>query len=554
AQTTGVSSISQTLTNTTNASATLTYTVTPTSGTSGNCVGNTFTITVTVNPQAGISNQTTAICSGNAFSITPSGVPNGTTYTWSAPSLPTGVAVTSGNTGNAQSSINATLTNNTTGALDAVFTVTPSSGGCGSGTFDITVTVNPKPNIAQQSISICSGSAFTITPATTLVPIGTTYTWSAPSGSGFTGGAASSGSPTTITGTLTNSTNTVQTATYSIKPISGAGGSCEGSNFNTIVTINPKPSIAKQTRTICSGETFSLTITNGSGTIVPANTTYTWSTPTVTSGITGGTSGTNATNVSGTLNNTTNTTQTATYTVTPTSGIAGNCVGEPFIVEITVNPKPVIANYTRTVCSGNAFTVTPTHGDPSASTIVPTGTTYKWTAPTMPTGVTGGTVQTTGVNSISQTLTNNTNTPKTVTYTVTPSIGGCDGATFTISVIVNPTPKVIAQTSQICSGNSFTLPLSNNEPSIIIPTGTTYTWATPTGDDVTGGAAGNNQTTISGTLFNATNTSKTATYSITPTSGTDGACVGSAFNLVVTINPIPAITTTIKDPTTCGTA
>ncbi len=552
AQATGVSSISQSLTNTTNASATLTYTVTPTSGTSGNCVGNTFTITVTVNPQAGISNQTTAICSGNAFSITPTGVPASTTYTWGAPTLPTGLAVTAGNTGNAQSSINATLTNNTTGALDAVFTVTPSSGGCGSGTFDITVTVNPKPNIAQQSITICSGNTFTITPTTTLVPTGTTYTWTAPSGSGFTGGAASSGSPTTITGTLTNSTNTVQTATYSIKPISGAGGSCEGSNFNTIVTINPKPSIPKQTRAICSGEPFSLNITNGSGTILPANTTYTWSAPTVTSGITGGISGTNATTVSGTLNNTTNTTQTATYTVTPTSGIAGNCVGDPFIVEITVNPKPIIGNITRTICSGNAFTVSPVDGAPDAATIVPTGTTYKWAAPSMPTGVTGGSAQTIGANSISQTLTNNTNTPKTVTYNVIPSIGSCDGASFTVTVTVNPTPKVIAQTREICSGNSFTLPLSNSEPNVIIPTGTTYTWAAPTGSDFTGGAAGNSQTIISGTLSNSTNTSKTATYTITPTSGTDGGCVGSAFNLVVTIHPIPSITTSSKDPTTCG--
>jgi len=61
------------------------------------------------------------------------------------------------------------------------------------------------------------------------------------------------------------------------------------------------------------------------------------------------------------------------YTVTPTSGDAGNCVGTNFTITVTVNSTPVIANKTSTICSGAAFTVSPSN---SGSEIVPASTTY----------------------------------------------------------------------------------------------------------------------------------------------------------------------------------
>jgi hypothetical protein len=56
---------------------------------------------------------------------------------------------------------------------------------------------------------------------------------------GITGAAAST-NQTTIMATLVNPTNDVQTATYTIIPKSG---SCIGSSFTAVVTVNPSPKV-----------------------------------------------------------------------------------------------------------------------------------------------------------------------------------------------------------------------------------------------------------------------------------------------------------------------
>jgi len=142
------------------------------------------------------------------------------------------------------------------------------------------------------------------------------------------------------------------------------------------------------------------------------------------------------------------------YTVTPTSGDAGSCVGTNFTITVTVNPTPVIANKTSTICSGTAFTITPSN---SGSEIVPTSTTYTWTvAPNA--DVTGETDQAVGQSNISQTLTNTSNTVQTVVYTVTPrsgAAGNCVGSTFTVTVTVNPRPTIDVISNQaVCAGST----------------------------------------------------------------------------------------------------
>jgi hypothetical protein len=119
------------------------------------------------------------------------------------------------------------------------------------------------------------------------VPAGTTYTWSAPIVTGgITGGAAGT-NQASITGTFTNPTNTAQTATYTVTPSSG----CTGATFTITVTVNPLNHLLQSTSTTCGGTGSAVTPANGSGNIVPAGTTYTWSAATVTGGMTGGSSG-----------------------------------------------------------------------------------------------------------------------------------------------------------------------------------------------------------------------------------------------------------------------
>ncbi|MGD0755747.1 MAG: FISUMP domain-containing protein, partial [Bacteroidales bacterium] len=163
------------------------------------------------------------------------------------------------------------------------------------------VTVNPVPVITAMTATVCSGAGFIVTPVNGTngtVPVGTTYSWAAPTvTSGVTGGAAGSGSGN-ISGTLTNPTNVAQTATYTITPTSG---SCTGGAFIVTVTVTPAPAITTMATSVCSGVVFTVTPVNNTNGIVPAGTTYDWAAPTITGGITGGASGSAAANISGTL-------------------------------------------------------------------------------------------------------------------------------------------------------------------------------------------------------------------------------------------------------------
>jgi hypothetical protein len=86
-----------------------------------------------------VTNQTALIQSGETFSITPTGVPIGTTYTWAAPIYLGGV--TGGSTQTIpQSDINGTLTVSS-GTGTATYTVTPTYGACIGATFTLKVTV-----------------------------------------------------------------------------------------------------------------------------------------------------------------------------------------------------------------------------------------------------------------------------------------------------------------------------------------------------------------------------------------------------------------------------
>ena len=221
---------------------------------------------------------------------------------------------------------------------------------------------------------------------------------------------------------------------------------------------------------------------NGTDGIVPAGTTYTWPVPVVTGGITGGIASSGA-SINGTLTNPTSIAQTATYTVTPTSG---SCTGSTFTVTVTVDPNPAVTAMTATICSGGTFTATPANG---VNGIVPAGTTYTWPVPVMTGGLTGGASEEAAA-SISGTLVNPTNTVQTATYTVTPLSGSCTGATFTITVTVNPMPNISNMSATICSAGSFAVTPANITNGVV-PFGTTYTWAAPivTGG-ITGGVAG----------------------------------------------------------------
>ena len=264
-------------------------------------------------------------------------------------------------------------------------------------------------------------------------------------------GLAASGTGSISTFTASNTTNVPISATITVTPISARG--CSGTPATFTITVNPTPSIANQMPTICSGTAFSVSPTNGGGNIVPAGTTYTWTVSTNPNISGASNQAIPQDSISQTLKNLTNAIETITYTVTPTSG---TCTGQSFMIIVTVNPKPGITPKTASICSGTAFSVKPVNGN---SDTVPDNTTYTWTI--LPnTDISGASNQPTPQDSISQTLSNLTNTPQTITYTVTPTAGICTGATFPITVTVienvSISVNITASDTNICFGTAVT--------------------------------------------------------------------------------------------------
>jgi hypothetical protein len=232
---------------------------------------------------------------------------------------------------------------------------------------------------------------------------------------------------------------------------------------------------------------------------------------------------------------------TFTYTFTPTAGLCATT----YSISITINPRPAINPITRPVCSGGTFVATPVNG---TNGTVPANTTYTWTVSpaSSPTGVSG---QSNGTNqtAISQTLTNNTNAPVNVVYTVTPTSNlGCAGNNFTVTVTVNPNVNGITNiTRTICSGETFTATPVNGTNGLVPTSGMTYSWTvSPLSSlsGVSGQSAQSNQATISQTLKNHTNAPVNVVYTVTPkwTSGAEN-CTGNTFTVTVTVNFTPVV-------------
>jgi len=224
--------------------------------------------------------------------------------------------------------------------------------------------------------------------------------------------------------------------------------------------------------------------------------------------------------------------------------IANGCGLDSVTQTITVNPTPVILDYQEIICTGGSFDYSPVNNPPNA--LVPTGTTYAWTVSNNLniTGASSG-----SGSSISDTLFNNASNTDTAVYTVIPTINGCDGAPFYITVIVVPGLVLPDFTQTICNGGSISFSPINNPPSVIVPTGTIYTWTVIGNPNVSGASSG------SGTVITDTLTSSIITplqsvvYNVIGQSGT--TCAADSFNLTVNINTI-SIPTIDSNQTICS--
>lgn len=496
-----------------------TYTVRLISGTAGNCVDTSFR-TVVVNPLPVITAANDSFCVGGSVTLLASGA---NSYSWSPT---TGLSCT--NCANPTANPATTTTYTITGT---------STAGC-TNTKQVTVTVNPLPNVsAGSNVTVCNGSS-----ATLQATGAATYSWSPATGLSCTNCASPTASPTTtttytVTGTsAAGCTNTAQVTvsvvtlpivtvtpnqsicagasaslqasgatTYTWTPatglsctncanptatpsatttytVTGSAGSGCSATAQTTVTVNPLPVIgAGNSRTICEGDSTTLTGTGG--------TSYTWTPAT----------GLSCTSCASPIAKPTTTT---TYTVTGTN--TANC-SNTATVTINVNPKPnVTAGANQSICNG------------STAQLQATGAvSYLWSPAT-------GLSNTTIANPVASPTV-------TTTYTVVgTNANGCSD-TGVVTVTVGSLPTVSAGPNQfMCPGGSVTLNGSG---------ATTYSWSPTTGLSCTNCASP------------TASPAATTTYTVTGT-GANG-CTGTA-QVTVTVNTTPVITVAGNNPICVG--
>ena len=420
------------------------------------------TTTVTVNPSPSVNggaDQT--ICNGTSVTLTASG--NAASYVWNN-GISNGVAFTPTST--------------------ATYTVTgTSSAGC-TNTDQVTVTVNPLPNVsAGNDFTVCTSSTITLSGSGA-----SGYTWN----NGVTDGV-----PFIINGTTT----------YEVTGTDAFG--CQNTD-NITVTVNTNAPINAGTDlAICEGASTTLVASGGVS--------YTWDN-----------------NLGTGASHTISPTATTTYTVSGTD--ANGCTGTDQVT-ITVHPNPITTitgdneycqGFTAQIDAGSGFanylwsngattqtTPVTTADNPISVTVYTTeGCSYQtpdYTVSEVPQ------IQTSQTLSICQgasaMIHGNQETAAGVYPQVFTSANGCD-STSTITLIVNPLPNVQAGTDQtVCAGTSITLNGTG---------ATSYVWDNSVTDGVS-----------------FTPGIGTTTYTVT---GTDNNGCQNTDNLTVTAHPLPTAT------------
>jgi gliding motility-associated-like protein len=207
--------------------ASIVYSIT---GTIGSCTA-VVQSSVTVTPSPSLTVNSASICRGSEASLSVSGA---TSYSWfpsSALSATTGSMVSSSS------------------PVSITYTVIGMSGNC-SDTTESTVTVNPMPELAVSSATVCFGF-----PATLLASGASVYHWSPSANLNTASGASVIATPSVST----------------VYVITGTLGMCT-STAQTLVHVNPLPHVSIQASNVVintPGESVSLTAQGGN--------TYLWS-------------------------------------------------------------------------------------------------------------------------------------------------------------------------------------------------------------------------------------------------------------------------------------
>jgi hypothetical protein len=527
----------QILVNTTSSPQTITYTLTPQSGP---CPGQPFNLIVTVNPGPSLVDATYEICSGNGLTNQILGspgdiIPNGTEYSWNVAAN----GSVDGETGNnvPSSTFNTgNLINTTNVDQIVVYSITPIGPSslqpqCNGAPFQVSIVVNPTPNVENVNLQpICSGTNFTFDPFANPQPgsilnTNTILNWTVTPNANVTGYSNYNGTGLSlISQTLTNNSEIVQTLVYNVTAIDTTS-QCSSTLFTVTIDVHPTPQIQDQTDDVCSGTPFNVSPSSTlPSQIVPAGTLYSWLNPVSNpnGAVTGGAPQTNQTIISQVLSNSTLSDASLTYTVTPTYVVSNSltCVGQDFLVTVTVRPIPTVSATAADpiICAGSSTTLTAV-GNPGVNSSNVPGS-YNWTP----------------LNAIVGTSTSSVITAQpasTTTFIVVYTLSGCPSQATPVTVTVQNPPDISTFTAlegTICDGGCTTISAN-------------FTGSTAV--DYVVWSTGQTTTTAPHTIVvcPTSTTQYTATAYLLD-------CAGSPSDITINVNPDPSFISQPYDDTT----
>ena len=231
---------------------------------------------------------------------------------------------------------------------------------------------------------------------------------------------------------------------------------------------------------------------------------------------------------------TTSVTCTATDACTNTSTCSFNVTVNPVdvpAVSITASANPICAGTNVT------FTATPTFGGATPS--------YQWYLNAMPVGTN------------SPMYSNNSLANGDQVYCVMTTSYACPtmptATSNTVTMTVNPLPSAPTTTGTSCSGVAANFDLQAHMNSMGNGVNSNYSWYALTNNPLVTGESLTPQTgdLISDVLVNNTSLPQTVIYRVTPTSDPEG-CLGSFFDVILTVNPIPTASTTDNNDPFCS--
>jgi valyl-tRNA synthetase len=230
------------------------------------------------------------------------------------------------------------------------------------------------------------------------------------------------------------------------------------------------------------------------------------------------------------------------YVVTYTIPASMSCLQVQVQTNVSITAKPILTyTVTNPICDGSTL-------DFVLNSNIP-GTTYTWSASNNDlTGFDTDGDQT-DINQLVQ-LIDPMSTTGSISMVILPSFNGCTGDPVSVTILVNPTPRVTSITQEdasLCSGETLHMDINGE------PTGTAYNWvAIYSNVQVTGGIYSGTTTGAIDLQVATVNPLVPGTIQFQVTPFRNG-CFGTPFlSDVITVNPIPGDPIGLPQPEICS--